>query len=538
MTDCLILGFYDTDFASYVDMIQSMGTESGAYRDLNLAFVNFDGKPRRSMDMLNHFYFEGMNGQNKRFHNADFIWPVVLYLGSYLSKRGYSFDYVNTPHLEKDKLKEKLTSGDVLTVAITTTLYVSVHPVLELIQMVKQYNKQAKIIVGGPYISNLPKMTDQLTLQRLFGYIGADVYIISNEGETALANVIEAVKNNGSLENIKNIAYKPDGKKYMMTPAETESNPLEENMIDYTLFPKEDFNDFITLRTAKSCPFSCSFCGFPQRAGKYKYLSVDLVEKELNAIRDIGKITTLTFIDDTFNVPKERFREILRMMIRNNYGFKWNSFYRSDHGDEQTIELMGKAGCEGVFLGIESGSDIQLQRMNKTSRRKDYMKAIPLLKDAGIRVHANFIVGFPGETYDTYQESISLIEETQPDTYRGQLWYADPVTPIWNEKDNYEVKGSAFNWSHNTLDSVTACDWIDDMFMNVAKSVWLPQNGFEQWSTFYLQRKGMSFDRIIAFLRSFNEIKKEEMRHPNQTEIPSDLLERLKETSKFNSVND
>src|SRR5205085_1938539 len=138
--------------------------------------------------------------------------------------------------------------------------------------------------------------------------------------------------------------------RYVMTPAELESNPLEEHMIDYSLFPKEDFNEFLTLRTAKSCPFSCSFCGFPQRAGKYKYLSVDLVEKELDAIRNIGRVTTLTFIDDTFNVPKERFREIMRMMIRNNYGFKWNSFYRSDHGDEKTVELMAQAGCEGANL--------------------------------------------------------------------------------------------------------------------------------------------------------------------------------------------
>ena len=90
---------------------------------------------------------------------------------------------MNTPHLEKEKLKEKLMRDDVLTVAITTTLYVSVHPVLELIQMVRECNSKVKIIVGGPYISNLPKMTDQLTLQRLFKYIGADVYIISNEGE-------------------------------------------------------------------------------------------------------------------------------------------------------------------------------------------------------------------------------------------------------------------------------------------------------------------------------------------------------------------
>ena len=197
--------------------------------------------------------------------------------------------------------------------------------------------------------------------------IGADIYVISQEGEAALVNIIRTLKNRGNLDNVDNIAYR-SGEKYIRTAESIESNPLEENMVDYALFPSDEIGEFVSLRTAKSCPFSCAFCGFPQRAGKYKYESVELVEGELNRLRDIGTVTTLTFLDDTFNVPKERFKEILRMMIRNQYGFKWNSFYRSDHGDEEAIELMGKAGCEGVFLGVESGSDQMLLRMNKTAR--------------------------------------------------------------------------------------------------------------------------------------------------------------------------
>src|SRR5882724_5615265 len=439
MTDCLIIGFNDTNFPSYVEMVKSMGKDAGAYRDLRLAYIDLDGKPYNSMEVLNHLHYEGQPGPHKRFHNSDFLWPVVTYLGSYLSKRGHSFDYINLPHLQRDLLKDKLERNDILTIIITTTLYVSVHPILELMQFIRQHNTSARIIVGGPFISNLPKMTDTLTLQRLFKYIGADFYVISSEGETALVNIIEALKNRGSFEKIDNLVFKKDGK-FVTTASSIESNALEDNMIDYNLFPREDLNEFVTLRTAKSCPFSCSFCGFPQRAGKYKYLSVALVEQELNAIREIETVSTLTFIDDTFNVPRDRFRDMLKMMIRNNYGFKWNSFYRSDHGDAETIELMAKAGCEGVFLGIESGSDTQLERMNKTSRRHNYMTAIPQMRDVGISTHANVIVGFPGETYETYQDTVSLIEEAKPNTFRAQLWYADPVTPIWQKKDQYGVK--------------------------------------------------------------------------------------------------
>jgi radical SAM PhpK family P-methyltransferase len=535
MTDCLIIGFNDSDFASYVEMVKSMGTDSGAYRDLDLAFIEYQGRPQRSMDVLNHFYSQTKGGAHKPFHNADFLWPVVTYLGSYLHQRGLSFDYVNLFHLEKEKLKEKLLKNDILTIAITTTLYVSPHPILEIVSFIRQYNDTAKILVGGPYISNQPKMGDQEAVQYLFKHLGADIYVISSEGEGALVNIIRALKTGASLDRIDNIAYR-EGEHYVLTTTSIESNPLEENPVNYGLFPPEEVGEFVTLRTAKSCPFSCSFCGFPQRAGKYKYTGVDLVEKELNAIRDIGGVTTLTFIDDTFNVPKERFKEICRMMIRNNYGFKWNSFYRSDHGDEETIELMAKSGCEGVFLGIESGSDEMLQRMNKTARRKDYLKSIPLLKAAGISTHANVIVGFPGETFETVQETIDLFEEVKPDFFRAQLWYADPVTPIWNKRDEYGVKGSSFNWSHDTMDYQMACDLVDKMFISVQGSIWLPQNGFEQWSTFYLQRKGMTMEQIKTFLKCFNAVIKEKLIYPNKKEIDPQLLESLKASCQFDQT--
>lgn len=531
MTDCLIIGFNDFNFDEYVGMVGAMGTDSGAYRDLNLAFVNYRNKPYRSMDLLNHFYYEDREGTGKPFHNADFIWPVVLYLGTFLNRKGLSFDYVNLFHLEKEKLKDKLLHDDILTVAITTTLYVTSQPILEIISFIRQYNEKVKIVVGGPYVNNQVKMTDPVSAQELFKYIGADIYVISQEGEQALTNLIYALKHKTSLDRVDNISYL-EGGQYVRTASVTESNPLEENPVDYKLFQPEELGQFISLRTAKSCPFSCSFCGFPQRAGKYTYTGVGLVEEELNRLHELG-ITMLTYLDDTFNVPKQRFRDILKMMIANNYGFKWNSFYRSDHGDPETIELMGRAGCEGVFLGIESGSDVMLKRMNKTSRRKNYETAIPLLQAAGVSVHANLIIGFPGETYETAQESIDLIEEAKPDFFRAQLWYADPVTPIWNQREEYGVKGEAFTWSHNTMDSQTACDLVDKAFLTCENSDWMPQYGFEQWSTFYLQRRGMTKDQVKTFVKCFNTAVKEKLLKPNQKEITPAILESIKRSSRF-----
>jgi radical SAM PhpK family P-methyltransferase len=507
-TDCLLIGHNESDFASYVHWVRGMGETSGAHRDLNLALLELDGRPMHALDVLNRL--SPLPAAGRPLRHTDFLWPTITYLGTFLHRRGFRVDYVNEFRFEQARLREKLRRDDILAIGITTTLYVSAAPVIEIIAFLREHNRTAKIVVGGPYVANLAAYSDPRTLQEQLQYVGADVYVISSEGETALARVLAALRDGGDLAGVPNIAYRRDGE-YVFTPAEIEANPLEENLEDYGLFPAEALRPFVTLRTSKSCPFSCAFCGFPQRAGKYKYLPVELVERQLDQLRALGGVTTLTFIDDTFNVPKPRFRELLRMMIRNRYGFRWNSFYRSDHGDEETVRLMAEAGCEGVFLGAESGSDEMLQRMNKTSRRRNYLEAIPLLRRHGIITHASLIVGFPGETPDSVAESISLVEEAQPDFFRAQLWYCDPITPIWAQREAYGVSGSAFNWSHRTMDHRAAADIVDHMFLTVRNSVWLPQNGFELWSVFYLLRHGCSLDAIKTYLRAFNAAIKERL---------------------------
>jgi radical SAM PhpK family P-methyltransferase len=528
-TDCLVIGYNDADFPSYVDWVRSMGADTGAHRDLNLAFLEPEGRPLHALDVLDR-YAPLASGRPRR--HTDFLWPTITYLGTFLQRRGFTFDYVNEFRFERERLRQKLRDDDILTVAITTTLYVSAVPIVEIVSFIREHNRTARIVVGGPYVSNLAVYSEAAALREQLQYLGADVYVISSEGETALARVLAALKDGRDLSGIPNLAYR-DGAGWVFTAVETEANPLEDNLDDYGLFSPEALRPFVTLRTSKSCPFACAFCGFPQRAGRYKYLPVELVERQLDRLREIGGITTLTFIDDTFNVPKPRFRELLRMMIRNRYGFRWNAFYRSDHGDAETIALMAEAGCEGVFLGVESGSDEMLQRMNKTSRRRNYLEAIPLLRRHGIIVHASFIVGFPGETPGSVAESIGLVEEAQPDFFRAQLWYCDPVTPIWKQRDEYGVVGSAFNWSHRTMDYRTAADIVDHMFLTVRNAVWLPQNGFELWSVFYLLRQGATLEALKAYLRAFNAGIKEKLLFPARRQPSGPILDLVRRAARL-----
>ncbi|MEU4563475.1 PhpK family radical SAM P-methyltransferase [Actinoplanes sp. NPDC023936] len=534
MTECLIVGFNDTDFAEYVRDVRLMGEESGAFRDLRLAYIDHDGRPLRALDALSHFHENEPGTAKPYFHNADFLWPVVTVLGSFLARRGISVDFVNLFQHERAQLREKLDAG-VKLVAITTTLYVSPQPIIEIVEFIRRSHPDVPIVVGGPFITNQVAALKRPDLDAMMDYLGADYYVTGREGELTLARLVFALRTGGDPADVPNLAYRLGDGDFVHTRTDVESNPLTE-LVDYRLFDGA-FNEFVTTRTAKSCPFSCAFCGFPQRAGKYTYLDVAHVERELDNIKKLGSVSTVTFIDDTFNVPKNRFRDILRMMIDKDYGFKWNCFYRSDHGDRATIDLMAEAGCEGVFLGIESGSDTLLKQMNKTARRADYLEALEAFNHHGISTYASLIIGFPGETEQTVAETISLLDQGRPDFFRAQLWYCDPVTPIYQRRDELGIRGEAFNWSHRTMDWGAAAQIIDDLFLDVSSSIWLPQFGFEQWSTFYLQRKGMSMPQVKDFVRGFNAVLADQLRHPGGGADQAALLDDLRRASQFQVVN-
>jgi radical SAM PhpK family P-methyltransferase len=531
MIDCLIVGYNDIDFENYVSMVRGMGVKSGAYRDLDLAFITHQNKPYRSMDLLNLFHRE-INPRHRPFSNVDFLWPVITYLYTYLTRRGFTLDYVNLFQDEKAHLIEKLKSEDVRTVVITTTLYVWAAPIVEIVDLVRRYSETTKIIVGGPYVHNQAQMLPKKAFHHLLDSIGADVYVIGPEGEETLARVLYALRTDALLTTIENLVFR-DGSGMIQTAERPEKNSLAEEMVDYSLFAAAEYNGFVNLRTSKSCPFACAFCAFPGRAGEYSYLPVELVEKELDAIQRLGTVSTVTFIDDTFNVPKQRFKEIMKLMIRKGYGFRWNSFFRADHADAECVDLMMRSGCEGVFLGIESGSDRILKAMNKTSRREHYLRIIPQLRAAGIICHANIIVGYPGETPDSIRETRDLIETAMPDFFRAQLWYCDPTTPVWRQRKELQIKGAAFTWSHLSMDSEKAADWVERLFREVEGSTWLPQYGFEPWSLYYLQRRGMTLDQVKVFVRSFNAAVLAKLTDSSQEEVPLQAFCAIRDACRF-----
>jgi radical SAM PhpK family P-methyltransferase len=528
--DCFFIGHNEMEFVEYEKKVRKMGTHSGAYRDLNLNFIQYNHKPYSVSNIFNFFYFSNpdLNKQVKPLHLGETFSAAIAYLGTYLNRRGLSFDYVNSFGHQKEELAEKLKKENIRTVGIITTLYVSVFPILEIMDFIKKYNQTAKVIIGGPFVSTQFRTMDDASLEYLLKSIDADCYVNSAQGEATLVKIIHALSNNLPLDGINNIYYKsPNGCGYVSTPILEENNQLSEHMVNWDLF-SDRVGEYASIRTSISCPFSCAFCGFPQHAGKYQAASVEAIEKELRLLNKIETVKSVQFIDDTFNIPVKRFKEILKMLVKNKIRFKWYSHFRCQFADREMVELMKESGCEGVFLGIESGNDQILKNMKKAADVDKYLKGIALLNQYEILTYGSFIIGFPGETKDTVKDTVQFIREGGLDFFRTQLWYCEPITPVWQEKEKYNLTGKSFEWSHATMDSPGACDLVEDIFLSIDNPIWVPQYNFECDGLFHLIHRGFTWGEVKNLLRSFTNAVREKLVAPSEKEISFDALMQLK----------
>jgi len=530
--DCLFIGHNDMDIEKYESYLRRMGVTSGAYRDFNLNFVWHKNKPYIISDIFNSFYYNNdfSNGTDKPLRMGETFSAAIAYLGTYLHRRGFTFDFVNAFQFEKEELKEKLKQENILTIGIITTYYVFALPIYEIVEFIRKYNKTAKIIIGGPYIFSQVRTQKPDILETLFHSLDADYYVYSSQGETTLVKILTALKNNLPVERINNIYYKTDNG-YVGTPLLKENNKLSENMVDWSLFSHK-VEGFADIRTTISCPFSCAFCGFPEHAGKYQVLSVEEVESELRQLAKIESLKGIPFCDDTFNVPAQRFKGILRMMIKNKFKFKWTSNFRSQFADREMIELMKESGCQGVFLGIESANNQILKNMNKVATVEKYLNGMSLLKEYDIMTFASFVIGFPGETSETVRDTLNFINQSGVDFFRVHAWYFEHITPIWRDGEKYDLTGGSYEWTHKTMDSKTAFEIVYDIFNSIDDPVWVPQYNFEFDHLWRLPFRGMDREQIKKFIRSFNMGVREKLQDPSRREMSPEVTRRIKKSCR------
>ncbi len=515
--DSLIIGYNEPDFIEYESMTEYINKE--AYSELLMNCIDYNGENIPPMDLINLLRSDG-NSKKHTIHSCEPFSLTNAYLTNYLTKNGLSIDSINLFHLQKKEINNILDCCK--SVVVTTTFYITPFPIIEIIEYIRKINKDVQIIVGGPYVNNLLTGTDKDYIISVLEDIDADIYINNPLGENTLLRVINALVSESNFNDIPNLIYR-DKNTYSFNPTEKEDININKETIDWSIFPSEKLSRTSFVRSSIGCAFSCSFCSYPLRVEKFDQMDLKSLETELDTLINERDIRSIAFIDDTFNIPLNRFKEICRL-LKTRYQVEWYAYIRCQYIDSEIVGLMKESGCKGAFLGIESGDQRILDYMNKKSKIEDYERGIRLLKEAGIVTFASFLTGFPGETEESVKNTINFIKKTSPDFYRTQIWYYDPNTPIGEKKGEFNIVGSGgYTWSHNTCDSSKASEWVYQMFSEINESIWLPMYHFDFWSIPILAEHGMNVEKLKMFLISFNKMIKNRFSPLHKTEVEKSL---------------
>lgn len=205
---------------------------------------------------------------------------------------------------------------------------------------------------------------------------------------------------------------------------------------------------FARILTSRGCPQKCNFCQVEKISGrKFRPRSADNVLKEIAWLKRQYGIASLIFDDDNLFAGKKRAMAIFQGMIDQGMDLPWKAISTAVfHLDEELLALMARSGCRYIDVAIESGSERVLREVIEKPVNLDYAKhMVKAARDLGIYVAANFIVGFPSETWDEIRRTIAFAEELQADYVK--LFGAIPLrhTRLWQQCEEAGAFKSGFD---------------------------------------------------------------------------------------------
>jgi len=180
----------------------------------------------------------------------------------------------------------------------------------------------------------------------------------------------------------------------------------------YDLLKKENYK-IIWMQTGRGCPHDCEFCVASNVYGyKYRQKPLNQILDELKVIHNIWPNAPINFADDNFFINRKFSKKLVRHLREMN--LRW--FAQSDisiANDEDFITELKAAGCATLFIGFESVSESSLSSINKNSWKlkqlKTYPEAIKKIQSKGIGIIGAFIIGFDGDTKETFNQLTDFI---------------------------------------------------------------------------------------------------------------------------------
>jgi p-methyltransferase len=518
MTDCLIISYSEPSRGRERQQFFNGQSKSGSGwgRFLHLNYIDFQGDIMLPNHLASIAKITREQGSVRRTPEGHFFesdiatysaWKIPLlgglYLYQYLKTLSFDVEIVQHAQLEPEKLDACLRNNPKV-IAISTTLILNPLDIADLVRHCRNRCPDAFIVLGGMSIWN--NYQDKKDPSAFKAY-RADACVIDPRGFVTLGRVVDAVKNAKSLDQIPNLyLYRRTGA--VATPMQPETYDFVKNAIRYDQIDDGLLDHICLVRTQISCPFACAFCSYPTSQGDVLKSPLEAVEVELNALRARG-VTHLLFVDDTFNVPPHRFREMLDLLKQ--YDFSWYAFIRCQYLDKQQVIDMKESGCRGAYLGIESGSDDILKRMNKRVTRAQYLRGVELLRSQDITTLASFIIGFPGETEETYRETVDFIDQSGTEFFNVKIFYYDHTTPIHQQAADYGLVGQGMNWSHKTMNAQQAFGLSEDVIKTVRNAPYIAQHSGEIWEIAHFHEQGFTPSQIRTLYGNFTRMLREEL---------------------------
>lgn len=461
---------------------------------------------RKLVDHIAHLKRERGLDRKTPFSVWEMWLCAPLLLASHLRRNGFEVLVVN--YIDDDNRDAefgRLSSFAPNIVLLSTTFVLSRRHLTTMSRQVRARCPEAFIVAGGHHVfTTLMYMTEQQRAAYLLS-AGLDAFVNDTQGEGAVLELCRRFPD--ELHDVPNLIWRDRGGAVVHNRRVVEQNNINETLIDFDDIA-EGAN--VHIRTARSCSFKCAFCSYPTIAGELALMDVENALSTLRKCKDRG-VGSVFFVDDTFNVPKERFVALLDGIIERGLAIPWYSFLRCQYVDKDIVAKMRKAGCQGVFLGVESGSDTILKKMKKGAIINFYRDGLKWLGDNGITTVGSFIVGYPGETDQTVEETATFIDSSGLDYYFMQPFYYLHHTPIHKNAEKYGLTGEGLCWSHDTMEWRQALAHVGRLFKGINGSTFVNPD-YTLWELAYLRSKGLSIGEIKDYRANINRMTVEQMK--------------------------
>jgi anaerobic magnesium-protoporphyrin IX monomethyl ester cyclase len=270
-------------------------------------------------------------------------------------------------------------------------------------------------------------------------------FIVVGEGEETmleLSRYILGRNNSQDPSYIRGIVYRL-GDKTVRTPP----RPLIENLDDIpfpdreAVFVLDRYKQIITVYqnldvlSSRGCPYRCKFCCAYLVWGtrKFRLRSVDNIIEELIILNRIYGQQSFVFWDDLFSLNKKRVMELCEKMIEQRLAIRWICLLRLDAIDSEMLDMMKRAGCTQIQIGIESGNDRILKHIGKNITLSQIYAKVPIIQRSGLEWLIFLVVGFPSETEDEINDTLRLISDIQPSQVGMSIFAPYPGTAFYND---------------------------------------------------------------------------------------------------------